>query len=56
MRRLSELIGTTTLSTYANLGNLIATERPARYAPSIYRTATESGGECQINGGSDLVS
>jgi hypothetical protein len=42
MRRLSELIGATTLQAYADLGNLIATERPARYAPSIYRTV-ESG-------------
>jgi hypothetical protein len=43
MRRLSELIGATTLGAYADLGNLIGTERPARYAPSIYRTAPESG-------------
>jgi hypothetical protein len=43
MRRLSELIGATTLDAYADLGNLIATERPARYAPSIYRTTVESG-------------
>jgi len=43
MRRLSELIGATTLDAYADLGNLIATERPARYAPSIYRTTAESG-------------
>ena len=28
MRRLSELIGATTLDAYADLGNLIATERP----------------------------
>jgi hypothetical protein len=34
MRRLSELIGATTLDAYADLGNLIANERPARYAPS----------------------
>ncbi len=34
---LSELIGATTLNAYADLGNLIATERPGRYAPSIYR-------------------
>lgn len=45
MRRLSELIGATTLDAYADLANLIATERPARYAPSrsIYRTTVESG-------------
>jgi hypothetical protein len=42
MRRLSELIGATTLQAYADLGNLISTERPTRYAPSIYRTV-ESG-------------
>ena len=43
MRRLSELIGATTLDAYADLGNLIATERPARYAPSIYRASADSG-------------
>ena len=43
MRRLSELIGATTLDAYADLGNLIATRRPARYAPSIYRTTVETG-------------
>jgi hypothetical protein len=43
MRRLSELIGATTLQAYADLGNLIATQRPVRYAPSIYRTTAESG-------------
>jgi hypothetical protein len=43
MRRLSELIGATTLHAYADLGSLIATERPARYAPSIYRITAESG-------------
>jgi hypothetical protein len=43
MRRLSELIGATTLDAYADLGHLIATERPGRYAPSIYSTAVESG-------------
>ena len=43
MRRLSELIGATTLDAYADLGSLIATERPERYAPSIYRTTAESG-------------
>jgi hypothetical protein len=43
MRRLSELIGATTLDAYADLGNLIATQRPARYAPSIYSTTAESG-------------
>ena len=43
MRRLSELIGAVTLNAYADLGRLIATKRPARYAPSIYRTAVESG-------------
>jgi hypothetical protein len=36
MRRLSELIGATTLDAYADLGNLIATKRATRYAPSIY--------------------
>ena len=43
MRRLSELIGATTLDDYADLASLIATDRPARYAPSIYRTTAESG-------------
>ena len=43
MRRLSELIGAITLDAYADLGSLIATDRPARYAPSIYRTTAESG-------------
>jgi hypothetical protein len=43
MQRLSELIGATTLDAYADLGNLIATQRPARYAPSIYLTTAESG-------------
>ena len=43
MRRLSELIGATSLQAYADLGSLIATERPARYAPSICRTTVESG-------------
>lgn len=43
MRRLSELIGATTLDAYADLSSLIATVRPARYAPSIYRTTVESG-------------
>ena len=43
MHRLSELIGATTLDAYADLGNLIATQQPARYAPSIYRTTAESG-------------
>ena len=42
MRRLSELIGATTLDAYGDLGNLIATERPARYAPSIYRVPSDS--------------
>ena len=43
MPRLSELIGATTLDAYADLGNLVATDRPRRYAPSIYRTTAESG-------------
>jgi hypothetical protein len=43
MRRLSERIGATALESYADLGNLIATERPARYAPSISRTTVEPG-------------
>ena len=42
MRRLSELIGATTLDAYADLGTLIATERPTRYAPSIYRISCDS--------------
>jgi hypothetical protein len=36
VRRLAELIGAITLDAYAELGNLIASERPGRYAPSIY--------------------
>ena len=43
MRRPSELIGATTLEAYGDLGSLMATERPARYAPSIYRTTVEPG-------------
>jgi hypothetical protein len=37
MRRLSELIGATTLNGFAALGRLLAQHRPDRYAPSIYR-------------------
>jgi hypothetical protein len=37
MRRLSELIGATTLNGFAALGQLLAQHRPDRYAPSIYR-------------------
>jgi Protein of unknown function (DUF1152) len=37
MRRLSELIGATTLHGFAALGQLLAQHRSDRYAPSIYR-------------------
>jgi len=37
MRRLSELVGATTLEEFAALGQLLAQQRPDRYAPSIYR-------------------
>ncbi len=39
MRRLSELVGATTLEGFAALGHLLAHHRPDRYAPSIYRVA-----------------
>jgi hypothetical protein len=37
MRRLSELVGVTTLEGFAALGQLLARNRADRYAPSIYR-------------------
>lgn len=37
MRRLSELVGVTTLEGFAGLGQLLAHHRADRYAPSIYR-------------------
>jgi len=39
VRRLSELLGATTLDTFAALSDLLAIERPGRYEPSIYRTS-----------------
>jgi hypothetical protein len=38
MRRLSELLDATTLKAFAVLSGLLASERPGRYEPSIYRT------------------
>lgn len=38
LRRLSELIGATTLDSFTALGQLLAQERPDAYAPSIYQT------------------
>ncbi len=38
VRRLSELLGATTLNTFADLSDLLATHRAHAYAPSIYRT------------------
>ena len=37
MRRLSELVGATTLDGFATLGQLLTRHRADRYAPSIYR-------------------
>lgn len=39
MRRLSELVGATTLEGFAALGQLLAQHRLDQYAPSIYRVA-----------------
>ena len=39
VRRLSELLGATTLDTFAALSDLLAIERPGRYEPSIYRAS-----------------
>ncbi|QJY46272.1 DUF1152 domain-containing protein [Pseudonocardia broussonetiae] len=38
VRRLSELVGATTLSTFTALTDLLATNRSKRYEPSLYRT------------------
>lgn len=38
IRRLSELLGARTLDTFEALSTLLATRRPDRYEPSIYRT------------------
>lgn len=38
VRRLSELVGATTLYAYAALCYLLAEERPSQYQPSIYST------------------
>ncbi len=42
VRRLSELLGSTTLEAFAALCELLATQRPDAYEPSLYRTATET--------------
>lgn len=42
VRRLSELLGASTLSAFATLTDLLAADRPGRYEPSIYRTTTDS--------------
>jgi hypothetical protein len=39
MRRISELLGAATLDAFATLSALLATERPDRYEPSLYRTS-----------------
>jgi hypothetical protein len=39
MRRLSESLGAATLDAFAELCDLLATERPHQYGPSIYRTS-----------------
>jgi hypothetical protein len=38
LRRLSELLGATTLDTFAALSDLLAAKHPERYEPSLYRT------------------
>lgn len=38
LRRLSELLGATTLDAFAALATLLATRRPDHYEPSLYRT------------------
>jgi hypothetical protein len=40
IRRLSELLGATTLDAFAALSELLATHRPDAYEPSLYRTGT----------------
>ena len=36
LRRLSELVGATTLETFVSVGRLLARERPTRYLPPVY--------------------
>ncbi|MGH4016069.1 MAG: DUF1152 domain-containing protein [Pseudonocardiaceae bacterium] len=38
IRRLSELLGASTLDTFSTLSDLLATKRPKRYEPSLYQT------------------
>jgi hypothetical protein len=38
IRRLSELLGATTLDAFATLSEVLATYRPDSYEPSVYRT------------------
>jgi len=38
VRRLSELLGATTLDAFATFSALLAAERPGRYEPSLYKT------------------
>jgi hypothetical protein len=38
VRRLSELIGASTLDAFAALSALLTAKRPDRYEPSLYRT------------------
>lgn len=40
VRRLSELLGATTLPAFASLADLLATGRPERYEPSLYRATS----------------
>lgn len=42
VRRLSELLGASTLSAFATLTDLLAADRPSRYEPSIYRTTADT--------------
>jgi hypothetical protein len=41
VRRLSELLGATTLAAFDALTDLLSTVRPDRYEPSLYRTAAD---------------
>lgn len=43
VRRMSEQLGATTLPAFDALTDLLATERPERYEPSLYRCTTDPG-------------
>lgn len=47
-RRLAELLHTSTLRTFTELCELLATERPQQYEPSIYQTRAEGLGRCLL--------